>query len=166
MFPVSEFCRWNDGLLNIPSRFDKPARYKADQHTPLVYHIYGDIKRSESMVLTEKDYFDFVIYLNQEDEKKVLPAIIRQELSLSSLLFIGYSLYDINFRAIFQGALSFLGRKSRKIRHKWVGRMICSQAIVSARAQDLLRLSESMTIIKNRTDNLRFSFLLLYSRLL
>src|SRR5215831_10120103 len=43
-------------------------------------------------------------------------------------------------------------------RHKWVGRIICSQAIISARAQDLLRLPESMTIIKNRTDNLRFSF--------
>jgi len=46
-------------------------------------------------------------------------------------------------------------------RHKWVGRMICSQAIVSARVQDLLRLPESMTITKNRTDNLRFSFQLL-----
>jgi DNA modification methylase len=44
------------------------------------------------------------------------------------------------------------------IKHKWVGRMICSQANVSARAQDPLRLPESMTIIKNRTDNLRFSF--------
>jgi hypothetical protein len=43
-------------------------------------------------------------------------------------------------------------------RHKWVGRMICSQANVSALAQDLLRLPESMTIIKNRTDTLRFSF--------
>ena len=39
--------------------------------------------------------------------------------------------------------------------------MICSQAIVSARAQDLLRLPESMTIIKNRTDTRRFSFPLL-----
>jgi Rad3-related DNA helicase len=39
--------------------------------------------------------------------------------------------------------------------------MICSQASVSAHAQDLLRLPESMTIIKNRTDNLRFSFPLL-----
>jgi hypothetical protein len=46
-------------------------------------------------------------------------------------------------------------------RHKWVGRMICSQAIVSACAQDPIRLPESMTIIKNRTDNLRFSFPLL-----
>ena len=48
-------------------------------------------------------------------------------------------------------------------RHKWVGRMICSQANVSAHAQDLLRLPESMTIIKNRTDNLRFSFPLHYT---
>jgi hypothetical protein len=46
-------------------------------------------------------------------------------------------------------------------RHKWVGRMICSQANVSVHAQDLLRLPESMTIIKNRTNNLRFSFPLL-----
>jgi hypothetical protein len=43
-------------------------------------------------------------------------------------------------------------------RHKWVGRMICSQANVSALAQDPLRLPESMTMIKNRTDTLRFSF--------
>jgi hypothetical protein len=48
-------------------------------------------------------------------------------------------------------------------RHKWVGRMICSEAIVSARAQDFLRLPESMTIIKNRTDNVRFSFPLIYT---
>ena len=46
-------------------------------------------------------------------------------------------------------------------RHKWVGRMICSHAIESACAQDFLRLPESMTIIKNRMDNLRFSFPLL-----
>jgi hypothetical protein len=29
--------------------------------------------------------------------------------------------------------------------------LLCSEAIVSARAQDLLRLPESMTILKNRT---------------
>jgi hypothetical protein len=49
-------------------------------------------------------------------------------------------------------------------RHKWVGRMICSQAIESARAQDSLRLPESMTIIKNGTDNVRFSLLDFHSR--
>ena len=48
-------------------------------------------------------------------KKELLPSIIRAELPMSSLLFIGYTLQDINFRTIFQGALSFLGRKSRKI---------------------------------------------------
>ncbi len=36
--------------------------------------------------------------------------------------------------------------------------------VESAHAQDSLRLPESMTIIKNRTDNLRFSFPLLYTQ--
>src|SRR5215469_4045979 len=48
-------------------------------------------------------------------------------------------------------------------RHKWVGRMICSQAVESAPAQDSQRLPQSMTIIKNRMDNLRFSLPLLIS---
>ena len=65
-----------------------------------------------SMVLTEKDYFDFVINLNKEDEKKMLPNIIRQELPWSSLLFIGYTLQDIDFGPLFQGAL-VLKRNSR-----------------------------------------------------
>ncbi|MGA9150224.1 MAG: hypothetical protein WBZ36_06585, partial [Candidatus Nitrosopolaris sp.] len=60
---------------------------------------------------------------------------------------------------------SFMDQQSpvRTQGHKWVGRMICSQAIVSAGAQDPIRLPESMTIIKNRTYNLRFSFPLLIS---
>jgi hypothetical protein len=109
--PVSEFCRWNDKLLEIPSRMGRHSRYRPDKDKPLVFHLQGDINTPASMVLTEKDYFDFIINLNKEDEKELLPNVIRQELPLSSLLFIGYTLQDINFRTIFQGALSLLGRK-------------------------------------------------------
>ena len=113
--PVSEFCRWNNDLLEIPSRIDKHTRYKPNKNQPLVFHLHGDINTPQSMVLTEKDYFDFIINLNKEDEKELLPSIMRLELPMSSLLFVGYTLNDIDFRSIFQGALSFLGRKSRKI---------------------------------------------------
>lgn len=106
--PVSEFCRWNDKLSEIPPR-SKP-RYKPDQDNPLVFHLQGDIHTPESMVLTEKDYFDFIINLNKEEERKMLPNFIRQEIPWSSLLFLGYKLQDINFRTIFQGALSLLER--------------------------------------------------------
>jgi hypothetical protein len=102
--PVTESCRWNDKLSDP---FTRNAKYKPDKDKPLVFHLQGDINLPKSMVLTEKDYFDFIINLDE----KMLPSIIRQELPWSSLLFIGYTLQDINFRTIFQGVLSLLERK-------------------------------------------------------
>jgi hypothetical protein len=118
--PKSEVCKWNDGLAKYmrnkkKSMFDE-TYYKPDVKFPLVYHIYGDIDTPESMVLTERDYFEFVINLNKSDEKDTIPPIIRQELNESVLLFIGYTLEDINFRAIFQGFLSFMSSIDRKYR--------------------------------------------------
>lgn len=109
----SELCRWNDNLtkyfrtLEVSSIFEQ-NQYKPSAEGPLVYHILGDIDTPQSMVLAERDYFEYVINLNKNEEKDMIPSVIRKELGLSSLLFIGYSLDDINFRVIFQGFLSFL----------------------------------------------------------
>jgi SIR2-like domain/TIR domain len=119
--PESDFCKWSDKLIkyaktiNIPSVFDE-TQYKPSEERPLVYHVHGDMNIPGSMVLTERDYFEFVINLNKSDDKDILPSIIRTELATSSLLFIGYSLEDINFRAIFQGFLSFLSSISSEFR--------------------------------------------------
>ena len=119
--PETDFCRWSDKLIsyvktaNVSSVFDD-AQYKPSEERPLVYHIHGDMNTPESMVLTEREYFDYVINLNKRDEQDVLPAIIRKELATSSLLFVGYTLEDINFRTIFQGFLSYLNSMDRKYR--------------------------------------------------
>ena len=111
--PESDFCKWNDKLIkylkaaNISSIFDD-VQYKPTEERPLVYHIQGEVTIPGSMVLTERDYFEFVINLNKGNEQDILPPIIRTELATSSFLFIGYSLEDISFRIIFQGFLSFL----------------------------------------------------------
>jgi hypothetical protein len=111
--PETDFCKWNEKLINyvkavnIPSIFED-TQYTPSEDRPLVYHINGDIKIPGSMVLTERDYFEFVAYLNKNEDKYILPSVIRKEISTSSLLFLGYSLEDINFRAIFQGFLSFM----------------------------------------------------------
>lgn len=111
--PESDFCKWSEELTKytkaagIRSVFDEPY-FKPTDERPLVYHINGDMNIPESMVLTEKDYFEFVINLNKSDEKDIIPSVIRTGLATSSLLFIGYTLEDINFRTIFQGFLSFL----------------------------------------------------------
>ena len=127
--PVSDFCLWNKDLRSLAktaeifSVFERGSKYRPTPSSPLVYHLYGlyclsvqyrpndrDIQDDkdipQSMVLTEKDYIDFVINLNKEDEKIIFPPVIRQALAMTSLLFIGYSLDDISFRVIFQGVVS------------------------------------------------------------
>jgi hypothetical protein len=109
--PVSEFCRWNNyaKLAGIPSAFDKPRKYKPKESEPLVYHLHGDVNTPQSMVLTETDYIDFIVNLNSQSD--MLSAIVTQALVSTSLLFVGYSLQDINFRTIFRGIVNFLGSR-------------------------------------------------------
>jgi hypothetical protein len=140
--PVSDFCRWNEKLYNytkdtgIPSVFDKTTKYEGPvelkyrpttrsytptESEPLVYHLHGIIDIPESMVLTEKDYFDFVINLNKDQsttsDKQLLPRYIRRTLPAKSFLFVGYRLEDITFRVIFQALMSFLGNIPRRYKN-------------------------------------------------
>ena len=124
--PMTEFCRWNDELgryaisAGLPSVFDKEKdeapiiklkyRPKAKPYNPsiaepLVYHLHGIMDIPQSMVLTEKDYFDFVISINESRDNR-LPNKIKQALLSTYLLFIGYRLEDITFRVIFQGVIN------------------------------------------------------------
>lgn len=135
--PVSEFCRWNEKLYRytetaeIPSVFDKDQKYERTKDLelkyrptresyrpspaePLVYHLHGIYEIPQSLVLTEKDYLDFAINLNKNDEKISLPHSVRKALA-GSLLFVGYRLEDITFRVIFQGVIRILGEIQRPI---------------------------------------------------
>ena len=107
--PVTEFCRWNPDAADF---FDSETIIKKSKYTPvvakpLVYHLHGVLDKPDSMVLTEKDYINFIVNLNKEN---LLPPPIEIALSQTSLLFVGYSLTDIAFRVIFQG-ISILLKK-------------------------------------------------------
>jgi hypothetical protein len=109
--PVREFCRWNtiDDVLGIKPIVD-PA-YIPNSDKPLVYHLHGYTEIPQSMVLTESDFLDFLIRL-QDASDQLLPPAIRIALATTSLLFVGYSLADWNFRVLFRGLISSLQRQS------------------------------------------------------
>jgi hypothetical protein len=105
--PDSEYCRWNEAIeLAGENSLFLDSEYKPTESRPLVYHLHGSIDVPQSIVLTERDYIYFLINLSKDE--KLLPTPIRKALASTSLLFIGYSLGDINFRVIFQGIMSIV----------------------------------------------------------
>jgi len=83
------------------------------QESPWVYHIFGVFGKPDSMVLTEDDFFDYLIASSQL--KLLLPALV-SKLMESSLVFLGFRLDDWRFRVLFrlivtqQGAAALSGR--------------------------------------------------------
>jgi len=87
--PESDFCKWNDDLINYlrnsgDSSIFEDVQYKPTEDRPVVYHINGDMTIPGSMVLTERDYFEFIAYSNKNEDKDIMPATIRKEISTSS----------------------------------------------------------------------------------
>ena len=118
--PISDFCRWNEDLVSYAKQnaigsylYRKDDGLKITPGNPLVYHLYGDIDHPRSMVVTEKDYFDFVINLNRYEVKDLFPSFACLQLISNSLLLIGYSLDDIIFRTIIRSIVTSLGIQFR-----------------------------------------------------
>jgi len=101
--PRRSCCKWNSWLLdprNYKSCFDEDALYEASAEEPTVYHLHGIAELWKSMVLLEDDYVDFLAACSGANDR-VIDRALHGALSTGTLVFIGYSLEDWNFRAIF-----------------------------------------------------------------
>jgi hypothetical protein len=107
-----EVCRWNKYVKDVPSVFDVDSKVKVSQTSRVVYHLFGHTELSESMVLTEDDYLDFLVNISRN--QSIIPAQIEKSVVQTSLLFIGYRLSDIRFRVLFRGLIASLERSLRR----------------------------------------------------
>ncbi len=113
--PQIDYCRWNQKLINLPSVLRtgfEPTRQK-----PLVYHLHGWDGEPESMVLTEDDHYRFLMQCAQNAGKDTDPVHgrVRRELSLASLLMLGYSLRSEEFRSLFWGLIDTRSDKKASV---------------------------------------------------
>lgn len=111
--PVVEICRWNDDVEQVSSIFDadREPDYRPTPERPLVYHLFGRLKMPDSLVITEDDYFDYLIGVTSRND--LIPAVVRRALTDSALLFLGFDLYDWDFRVLFRSVMSREGRNRR-----------------------------------------------------
>jgi hypothetical protein len=92
----------------------KPERYNNEPtpETPLVFHVFGYFRDPNSLVLTEDDYFDYLIGLIQY--KPRIPKVVPYATANTSLLFLGFQLTDWSFRVLFRLIMSQEGSSRRK----------------------------------------------------
>jgi hypothetical protein len=93
--------------------FDRDSDLEASAANPVVFHMHGHYDIPESMVLSEDDYLDFLV--NVSRDQGLVPPRIQEAMAGTSLLFIGYSLADWNFRVIFRGLVGSLEGGLRRI---------------------------------------------------
>jgi hypothetical protein len=105
--PQILLCPWNEYVEQAESIFDREPDYYPTPERPLVYHLFGRLAEPDSIVLTEDDYFDFLIGVT--GNKDLIPPVVRRALADSSLLFLGYQMDDWNFRVLFRSILSKQG---------------------------------------------------------
>ena len=120
--PVPQLCHWwgdeVDKLLqstaksdkvvseNLQAIFEQEPDFEPSPERPIVFHMHGNTKVPGTMVLTEDDYLDFLIKMGEN--KDLLPSRIRRAFTENSLLFLGYSLNDSNFRVVFRSLVSYM----------------------------------------------------------
>ena len=109
--PRQELCPWNQFTEEMVT-MTPTDRYEPDEDQPLVYHLFGRLQEPESLVLTEDDYFDYLIGVTRN--KDLIPKIVRSRLTRSSLLFLRFHFEDWAFRAFFRSLINQEGGDLRK----------------------------------------------------
>ena len=102
--PQSVICPWNEEI-------DPPDVTPPDPAHPLVYHFFGRWNQPESMVLTEDQYFAFLIGATRNTD--IIPERVREALTNAGLLFLGFQTDEWAFRVLFQTILAQPGSSLR-----------------------------------------------------
>ncbi len=100
-------CPWNEFIEQRLSEYNE----EATPEKPMVFHLFGSWDEPDSIVLTEDNYFDFLIGVTSN--KDIIPEQVRLALSDSSLLFLGFQTEAWDFRVLYRSILSQPGSTRR-----------------------------------------------------
>ena len=125
-------------ILGLAESSGAQPSFEPSPEQPLVYHLFGHFSDLRNSVLTEDDYFDFLIHFWKE--KEAIPSMVRAALINTSLLFLGFRMHHWDFRVLFRSLLAQEGAK-RRAKHTHVAVQIDpddDQVVDPERARDYL----------------------------
>jgi hypothetical protein len=110
--PQVQLCIWRAGgdpaqLLQLFG--PKPPRsYQPTVASPLIFHVFGNLERTGSLVLTEDDYFDFLTVVTRNEggnRNLAIPGAVSSAFASSGWLLLGFQPDDWDFRVLLRGIL-------------------------------------------------------------
>jgi hypothetical protein len=101
-------CPWR-GENTLPSVLEPTTE------RPIVYHVFGTFQNEEGLVLTEDDYFEFLIQAT--NNRDLIPEVIRSKTMHGSLAFLGFQLTDWSLRVL---QYIFKSQQSHQALHRHV----------------------------------------------
>jgi hypothetical protein len=104
--PQVKVCSW------YMDTDDNESDFRPTEKSPLVYQLFGSFQEPDSLVLTEDDYFDFLIGVTKNND--LIPLNVRRKFVDTALLFLGFQIDDWEFRVLFRSIMSREGRGRRK----------------------------------------------------
>jgi hypothetical protein len=130
------------------------SKFLPDDRRPIVYHPFGILQLLSSLVLTEDDYFQYLVgnTMGQAQKLSALPYLLTN----SALLFIGFRLDDWSFRVILREILQLKSALSSDVTH--IGVQIDPATSLATDDQSYSYLEEQLrayniTIYWNSTDS-------------
>jgi hypothetical protein len=120
--PVVQVSNWLDPPGKPPGSPEDGDDVPSPER-PLVCHLFGHLSDPKSVVLSEDDYFKFLVGISNETAENRASSLVNRRrlghvdarLGQSGLLFLGFRLDDWDFRAFLH---FFLNREAAKTRGK------------------------------------------------
>jgi hypothetical protein len=98
--PQVRLCPWNNKMLQKVRKEKYIFESEPTPDEPLIYHLYGHMSEPLSLVITQDDYFDYLIGMTRN--KDLIPGSVLSALTSSALLFLGFRMDDWTFRVLFR----------------------------------------------------------------
>ncbi len=108
--PHVALCPWNEDIVRkVPK---SPSDYEPSPDHPLVYYLFGRLSVPDSLVITEDDYFDYLMGVTRN--KDIIPPAVRGGLADTALLFLGFQLDSWDFRVLYRSLIEQEGGGRRR----------------------------------------------------
>jgi len=102
--PQSLYYCWNTAMRSQGEVVTKMEQLKPPTSTqPLVYYLFGSPESRDSWVVSEDDYFEYLMWINRPDN--TIPDIVRTAWQRNALMFLGFQMSDWNFRVLYRSIL-------------------------------------------------------------